>query len=60
VILPSALQGRQIDGQVLEIGAGGGSMTARLLATRPGTPMMVTDVSTPVLQSVRLVRTGDG
>jgi SAM-dependent methyltransferase len=43
IVLPWALQGEQLDDDVLEIGGGSGAMAARLLATRPGLRMTVTD-----------------
>jgi SAM-dependent methyltransferase len=43
IVLPWALQGEQPDGEVLEIGGGSGAIAARLLATRPGLRMTVTD-----------------
>ena len=43
IVLPWALQGEQLDGDVLEIGGGSGAMAARLLATRPGVRVTVTD-----------------
>jgi ubiquinone/menaquinone biosynthesis C-methylase UbiE len=43
VVLPWAMQGEPLDGDVLEIGAGCGAMAARLLAARPGLRMTVID-----------------
>ena len=43
VLLPWVLQGEQPAGEGLEIGAGSGAMTARLLAAFPGLRMIATD-----------------
>jgi ubiquinone/menaquinone biosynthesis C-methylase UbiE len=43
VVLPWALQGTRLDGEVLEIGAGSGAMAQELLATTPAITMCVTD-----------------
>ncbi|HEX7747009.1 MAG TPA: methyltransferase domain-containing protein [Micromonosporaceae bacterium] len=53
VILPWALRGQELNGEVLEIGAGGGSMAARLLANRPGVRMTVTDYDDAMAASAR-------
>jgi ubiquinone/menaquinone biosynthesis C-methylase UbiE len=44
VVLPWALQGARLNGEVLEIGAGSGAMAKELLATTPAVSMCVTDV----------------
>jgi 16S rRNA A1518/A1519 N6-dimethyltransferase RsmA/KsgA/DIM1 with predicted DNA glycosylase/AP lyase activity len=43
LVLPCALQGTRLDGEVLEIGAGSGAMAQELLATEPAVTMCVTD-----------------
>ncbi|MHB8467388.1 MAG: class I SAM-dependent methyltransferase [Acidimicrobiales bacterium] len=43
LVLPWALQGTKLSGEVLEIGAGSGAMAAELLTTRPAITMCVTD-----------------
>jgi ubiquinone/menaquinone biosynthesis C-methylase UbiE len=43
LVLPWALQGTRLDGEVLEIGAGSGAMAQELLATEPAITMCVTD-----------------
>jgi ubiquinone/menaquinone biosynthesis C-methylase UbiE len=43
VVLPWALQGERLGGEVLEIGGGSGAMAARLLATHPTLRITVTD-----------------
>lgn len=43
LVLPWALQGTQLSGEVLEIGAGSGAMAGELLATMPDITMCVTD-----------------
>ncbi len=43
VVLPWALQGVRPEGQILEIGAGGGVMAVELLAANPDVSMVVTD-----------------
>jgi ubiquinone/menaquinone biosynthesis C-methylase UbiE len=43
VVLPWALQGERLDGEVLEIGGGSGAMAGRLLATYPRLRIIVTD-----------------
>jgi SAM-dependent methyltransferase len=43
IVLPWALQGRRLDGEVLEIGGGSGAMADHLLAMCPGLRMTVTD-----------------
>jgi len=52
-VLPWALQGEPLDGDVLEIGGGSGAMAARLLATRPGLRMTVTDYDEAMVASAR-------
>jgi ubiquinone/menaquinone biosynthesis C-methylase UbiE len=43
VVLPWALQGTRLSGEVLEIGAGSGAMAEELLATTPDMTICVTD-----------------
>ncbi|MDP9333335.1 MAG: class I SAM-dependent methyltransferase [Actinomycetota bacterium] len=43
LVLPWALQGTRLGGEVLEIGAGSGAMAEELLATTPAITMCVTD-----------------
>jgi ubiquinone/menaquinone biosynthesis C-methylase UbiE len=43
VVLPWALQGERLDGEVLEIGGGSGAMAGRLLTTYPRLRIIVTD-----------------
>lgn len=43
LVLPWALDGRELDGDVLEIGGGGGAMAEQLLGRFQGTQLMVTD-----------------
>jgi ubiquinone/menaquinone biosynthesis C-methylase UbiE len=43
LVLPWALQGTRLGGEVLEIGAGSGAMAEELLATTPAVTMCVTD-----------------
>ena len=44
VVLPWALQGRELSGDVLELGGGSGAMAEQLLASTPAITMCVTDV----------------
>jgi SAM-dependent methyltransferase len=53
VVLPWALQGQRVDGDVLEIGAGSASMAARLLATRPDLEITVTDYDDAMVAAAR-------
>jgi SAM-dependent methyltransferase len=53
IVLPWALQGEQLSGDVLEIGGGSGAMAARLLATRPGVRMTVTDYDEAMVAAAR-------
>jgi len=39
LVLPWALDGRELDGDVLEIGGGGGAMAEQLLGRFPGTQL---------------------
>ncbi|MGW0554250.1 class I SAM-dependent methyltransferase [Streptomyces sp. NPDC002926] len=43
VVLPWALAGATLEGRVLEIGSGGGTMTAQLLTTHPGITLTAVD-----------------
>jgi SAM-dependent methyltransferase len=53
IVLPWALQGEQLDGEVLEIGGGSGAMAARLLDTRAGLRMTVTDYDEAMVTAAR-------
>jgi ubiquinone/menaquinone biosynthesis C-methylase UbiE len=53
IVLPWALQGEQLSGDVLEIGGGSGAMAARLLTTRPGVRMTVTDYDEAMVAAAR-------
>jgi SAM-dependent methyltransferase len=53
VVLPWVLQGERLEGDVLEIGGGGGAMAARLLATQPGARITVTDYDEAMLAVAR-------
>ncbi|CAN5895147.1 class I SAM-dependent methyltransferase [soil metagenome] len=61
VLLPWALQGHQPSGEGLEIGAGGGSMTARLLTEYPRLRMVATDYDPEMVGAAgrSLARLGD-
>jgi ubiquinone/menaquinone biosynthesis C-methylase UbiE len=52
-VLPWALQGERLDGEVLEIGGGSGAMAARLLATDPTLRMTVTDYDEAMVAAAR-------
>jgi ubiquinone/menaquinone biosynthesis C-methylase UbiE len=53
IVLPWALQAERLGGDVLEIGGGSGAMAARLLATRPGVRMTVTDYDEAMATAAR-------
>ncbi|SDH47449.1 Methyltransferase domain-containing protein [Arthrobacter subterraneus] len=53
VVLPWALQGRGISGDVLELGAGSGAMAAALLQQTPGIRLTVTDLDEGMLAKAR-------
>lgn len=53
IVLPWALQGERLSGEVLEIGGGSGAMAARLLAATPGVRMTVTDYDEAMVASAR-------
>jgi SAM-dependent methyltransferase len=53
IVLPWALQGERLDGEVLEIGAGSGAMAVQLLATRSGLRMTVTDFDEAMVAAAR-------
>ncbi len=53
IVLPWALQGERLDGDVLELGGGSGAMAARLLATRPGLRTTVTDYDEAMVAAAR-------
>jgi SAM-dependent methyltransferase len=60
IVLPWALQGERLGGDVLEIG-GSGAVAARLLATRPRVRMTVTDYDEAMVAAARarLARVAD-
>src|SRR5574341_1703837 len=60
-VLPWALQGEQLEGQVLEIGGGSGAMAAELLQQFPGIRLTVTDYDERMVETARrrLVDFGD-
>lgn len=51
VVLPWALQGVQIHGDVLEIGAGSGAMAAGILDTHSGVRLTVTDIEPKMVEA---------
>ena len=53
VLLPWALRGERLDGDVLEIGGGSGAMAARLLATHPTLRITVTDYDQAMVAAAR-------
>tara|TARA_R110002124_G_scaffold117983_4_gene275158 strand:+ start:28646 stop:29221 length:576 start_codon:yes stop_codon:yes gene_type:complete len=53
VILPWALQGHDLSGDVLELGAGSGAAAAALLQRAPGIRLTVTDVDEGMVASAR-------
>jgi ubiquinone/menaquinone biosynthesis C-methylase UbiE len=53
LVLPWALQGSELSGHVLEVGAGSGAMAAELLATRPDLRMTVTDFDPAMVEAAR-------
>jgi ubiquinone/menaquinone biosynthesis C-methylase UbiE len=53
IVLPWALQGERLGGDVLEIGGGSGAMAARLLATHPQLRMTVTDYDEAMVAATR-------
>ncbi|NMR31952.1 class I SAM-dependent methyltransferase [Crystallibacter degradans] len=53
VVLPWALQGNDISGDVLELGAGSGAMAAALLQRAPGIRLTVTDLDEGMLANAR-------
>lgn len=60
-VLPWALQGVKLHGDVLEIGAGGGAMAAGALSTHPGLRLTLTDIDTRMVAATarRLGHRGD-
>jgi ubiquinone/menaquinone biosynthesis C-methylase UbiE len=60
LVLPWALQGTRLSGEVLEIGAGSGAMAEELLATTPAITMCVTDFDQTMVSSAveKLARFG--
>jgi ubiquinone/menaquinone biosynthesis C-methylase UbiE len=52
-VVPWALQGERLDGEVLEIGGGSGAMAARLLPTYPTLRITVTDYDEPMVAAAR-------
>lgn len=61
VVLPWALQGERLAGEVLEIGAGSGAMAARVAERSPGVRLVVTDEDPAMVEHARerLSRFGD-
>ena len=55
MLLPWVLQGEQPSGEGLEIGAGSGAMTARLLAAFPDLHMVATDYDTDMVATAQRV-----
>lgn len=53
VVLPWALQGHDIRGDVLELGAGSGAMAAALLQRAPGIRLTITDLDEGMVASAR-------
>jgi ubiquinone/menaquinone biosynthesis C-methylase UbiE len=53
VIVPWALQGEQLAGEGLEIGAGSGAVTAQLLTAFPGLRMVATDYDGDMVRVAR-------
>lgn len=60
LVLPWALQQTQLTGEVLEIGAGSGSMAGELLATQPRVRMTVTDIDPEMVAAASQVLNGFG
>jgi ubiquinone/menaquinone biosynthesis C-methylase UbiE len=52
-VLPWALQGRQLAGDVLEIGGGSGAMAAEILQKFPAVRLTVTDYDQAMLETAR-------
>lgn len=53
VVLPWALQGRELSGQVLEIGCGSGAMAAELLRRFPDVRLTATDYDESMVQAAQ-------
>jgi ubiquinone/menaquinone biosynthesis C-methylase UbiE len=53
MVLPWALQGEQLSGEVLEIGGGSGAMAAELLRKFPDVRLTVTDYDDAMVQTAR-------
>ncbi|MPV38987.1 class I SAM-dependent methyltransferase [Georgenia subflava] len=53
VVLPWALQGQDVNGDVLEVGAGNGEMTAALLRRSPGVRVTLTDIDERMVAAAR-------
>lgn len=53
VVLPWALHGTHLDGDVLEVGAGSGSMAAGTLARDPGLRLTLTDIDPKMVAAVQ-------
>jgi SAM-dependent methyltransferase len=60
LVLPWALQGTRLSGEILEIGAGSGAMAEQVLATTPAVTMCVTDFDPTMVSTAveRLARFG--
>lgn len=53
VVLPWALQGERLSGDVLEVGAGSGSMAAGTLAHDPGLRLTLTDIDPKMVAAAK-------
>ncbi len=53
IVVPWVLQGERLAGEGLEIGAGGGAMTAQLLAMFPELQMVATDYDADMVEAAR-------
>jgi ubiquinone/menaquinone biosynthesis C-methylase UbiE len=52
-VLPWAMRGVRLDGQVLEIGCGSGAMAARILRQHRGVALVVTDLDAGMIAAAR-------
>lgn len=52
-VLPWALQGQDVSGDVLELGAGSGEMAAALLQRSPGVRLTLTDIDERMVATAR-------
>ncbi len=53
IVLPWALQGHDVSGDVLELGAGSGDMAAALLRRSPGMRLTLTDIDEGMVSAAR-------